>query len=100
MFDDYLKAMDRKEHTYSLIDEFKCECANVESRLSTIFRMRINERTISTNEDGSTVTHDDFLRYLHFCVTGIDHPIALPSNPMYLDALIGGQEMWGGRYPK
>ncbi len=40
MFDDDRKAMDRKEHTYSLIDEFKCECANVESRLSTVFRMR------------------------------------------------------------
>jgi hypothetical protein len=28
------------------------------------------------------------------------HPVMLPSNPMYLDALIGGQEMWGGVVPK
>jgi type IV secretion system protein TrbE len=33
-------------------------------------------------------------------VTGINHPIQLPSNPMYLDALIGGQEMWGGVVPR
>jgi type IV secretory pathway VirB4 component len=40
------------------------------------------------NEDGSQVTHDDFLRWLQFCVTGINHPLQLPTNPMYLDALI------------
>jgi type IV secretion/conjugal transfer VirB4 family ATPase len=52
------------------------------------------------NEDGSEVTQDDFLRWIQFCVTGINHPIQLPSNPMYLDALIGGQEMWGGVVPR
>lgn len=39
----------------------------------------------------SAVTHDDFLRWLQFCITGLNHPVLLPSNPMYLDALIGGQ---------
>ena len=52
------------------------------------------------NEDGSSVTHDDFLRWLQFCVTGLNHPVILPSNPMYLDAIIGGQEMWAGVVPK
>jgi hypothetical protein len=37
---------------------------------------------------------------LQFCVTGLHHPVLLPSNPMYLDAVIGGQEMWGGVVPK
>jgi hypothetical protein len=52
------------------------------------------------NEEGREVTHDDFLSWLQFCVTGLHHPVQLPSNPMYLDALIGGQEMWGGVVPK
>ncbi|EXI89169.1 MAG: conjugal transfer protein TrbE [Candidatus Accumulibacter regalis] len=29
-----------------------------------------------------------------------NHPLQLPTNPMYLDALIGGQEMWTGVVPK
>jgi type IV secretory pathway VirB4 component len=33
-------------------------------------------------------------------VTGLNHPVLLPSNPIYLDALIGGQELWGGVIPK
>ncbi len=96
MFDDDRKTMDRKEQTYSLIDTFNQSCANVESRLSSVFRMRRLKGHKITNEDGTTVTHDDFLRHLHFCVTGLDHPIVLPANPIYLDALIGGQEMWSG----
>ena len=52
------------------------------------------------NEDGSKVTHDDFLSWLQFCVTGVSHPVQLPNNPMYMDAYIGGQEMCGGVVPK
>jgi hypothetical protein len=44
--------------------------------------------------------HDDFLQWLQLCVTGLDHPMVLPANPMYLDTLLGGQEMWGGVVPK
>ncbi|XDQ88965.1 hypothetical protein MRX62_00315 [Xylella fastidiosa subsp. pauca] len=53
-----------------------------------------------TKEDGSTVTHDQQLQWLHFCVTGLNHPIQLPSNPMYIDSLIGGQELYPGVVPK
>jgi len=35
-----------------------------------------------------------------FCITGLDHPVRLPNQPMYLDALLGGQELWGGVVPK
>ena len=45
-------------------------------------------------------THDELLRWMQFCVTGINHPVQLPTNPMYFDALIGGQEMWTGVVPK
>jgi type IV secretion system protein VirB4 len=51
-------------------------------------------------EDGSTVTFDDFLSWLNFCVSGVDQQVMLPSNPMYIDSLIGGKELWGGVVPK
>ena len=100
MFDDDAVAPDRRAKTQGLIDYFKRECLNIESRLSAAVKLSRLKGEKVVNEDGSTVTHDDFLRWLQFCATGLNHPVVLPSNPMYLDALIGGQELWGGVVPK
>jgi type IV secretion system protein VirB4 len=100
MFDDDAVAPDHKSRTQGLIDYFKRECVSIESRLSSAVKLsRLCGKKV-VNEDGSSVTHDDFLRWLQFCATGLNHPIILPSNPMYLDAIIGGQEMWSGVVPK
>lgn len=100
MFDDDAVAPDHKARTQGLIDYFKRECVSIESRLSSAVKLSRLRGQKVVNEDDSTVTHDDFLRWLQFCATGLNHPVILPSNPMYLDALIGGQEMWGGVVPK
>lgn len=100
MFHDDAVAPNHKERTKGLIDQFKRDCVNIESRLSAALKLsRLRGQKI-VNEDGTTVTHDDFLRWLQFCTTGLNHPVILPNNPMYLDMLIGGQEMWGGVVPK
>jgi type IV secretion/conjugal transfer VirB4 family ATPase len=100
MFDDEAVPRDRKARTQGLIDYFKRECVNIESRLSAALKLTRLRGQKKVQEDGRRVTHDDFLRWLQFCVTGINQPVVLPSNPMYLDALIGGQELWTGVVPK
>lgn len=100
MFDDEAKTPGNKARTQGLIDYFKRECKSIESRLSSAVKLQRLRGEKVVNEDGSTVTHDDLLRWLQFCVTGMDHPVLLPSNPMYLDAVIGGQELFGGVVPK
>lgn len=60
---------------------------------------RLKCRQLET-EEGRTITHDDFLAWLQYCITGLTQPVVLPSNPMYLDCVIGGHEMWGGVVPK
>ena len=101
MFEDDAKnAKITRPDTHGLIEHFKRECANIESRLSSAVKLTRLRGHKVVNEDGSTVTHDDFLRWLQYCITGINHPVQLPSNPMYLDALIGGQELWAGVVPK
>ncbi len=100
MFDDEAAPQDRKSRTQGIVDYFKRVCVAMESRLSAavkLIRLRGKEHV---QEDGSSVIYDDFLRWLQFCVTGINHPIVLPQNPMYLDLLIGGQELWTGVIPK
>ena len=100
MFDDDAVAPDHTARTTGLIAQFKREITSLESRLSSAVKLtRLQGHKIAT-EEGREVTHDDFLSWLQFCVTGNYHPVQLPSNPMYLDAVIGGQELWGGVVPK
>lgn len=100
MFDDEAKAPGQTERTRGLIDAFKRECTNIESRLSAAIKLQRLKGNRIVNENGTTVTHDDLLRWLQFCVTGLNHPVILPSNPIYLDAILGGQELFGGVIPK
>ncbi|MBA2710162.1 MAG: VirB4 family type IV secretion/conjugal transfer ATPase [Tatlockia sp.] len=100
MFDDDALTPTRKAQTTQLIEMFKKECKTFESRLKgavSITRL-CSEKVL--DEDGKEVTHDNFLRWLQFCITGLNHPVLLPNNPIYLDALIGGQELWTGVIPK
>jgi type IV secretion/conjugal transfer VirB4 family ATPase len=100
MFDDEAIKPDHKARTHAIIDFFKRECRNIESRMSSALTMQRLKGSKVANEDGSTVTHDEFLRWLQFCVTGLNHPVLLPTNPMYLDAILAGQELFGGVVPK
>ena len=100
MFDDDSIPPGHTEQTQTLIDQFKRECLSIESRLSSAVKLeRLRGRKIMA-EDGQETTHDDFLSWLQFCVTGNHHPVQLPRNPMYLDMLIGGQDVVGGVIPK
>lgn len=100
MFDDDAVTPDHKSRTLGMIEHFKRECLSIESRMSSAVKLSRLRGQKVVNEDGSSATHDDFLRWLQFCTTGLNHPVQLPNNPMYLDSLIGGQEMYGGVVPK
>ncbi|WP_374090971.1 VirB4 family type IV secretion/conjugal transfer ATPase [Methylomicrobium lacus] len=100
MFDDNTETPDHKARTMSLIGQFKREISNIESRLSSAVKLtRLLGQKVTT-EGGAEITHDEFLSWLQFCITGQHHPVQLPSNPMYLDAVIGGQELRTGVVPK
>jgi type IV secretion system protein TrbE len=96
MFDDDTPVLNKNARTHALIDNFKRDVEGIENRLSAGLHMERLKGEKVTMEDGSEVTHDNFLRWLQFCITGINQPVILPSNPIYLDSLIGGQEMYTG----
>jgi type IV secretion/conjugal transfer VirB4 family ATPase len=100
MFEDDATVPDHKARTRHLITSFQRDCAGIESRLSSALRLQRLRGEQIVQEDGATVTHDGLLRWLQYCITGISHPVVLPRNPMYLDALLGGQELYGGVVPK
>lgn len=99
MFDDDIKVPSSKEKTRSLIEHFKREVSIIESRLSAAINLTRLKGHKVVNEDGTTSTQDDFLSWLQYCITGKNHNMLLPSNPMYIDSILGGQELWGGVTP-
>lgn len=100
MFDDDASKPSKKARTRQLIDIFKRECQSIESRLSAAVKLERLGAMKMVHENGSQKTCDNFLRWLQFCVTGLNHPVMLPETPVYLDALIGGQELFTGITPK
>ncbi|HHV6060364.1 TPA: conjugal transfer protein TrbE [Legionella pneumophila] len=100
MFDDSGEHLSQKAKTNQLIEEFKQACRNFESRMSSALHLeRLKAEKVVDNE-GRVVVQDHFLRYLQFCITGLNHPVNLSKNPIYLDAMIGGQELITGIIPK
>ncbi|HAT1130443.1 TPA: conjugal transfer protein TrbE [Legionella pneumophila] len=99
MFDDSSEHLSQKAKTQQLIDAFKQSCRNFESRMSAAFHLeRLGSETRII--DDKPIIQDNFLKHIQYCVTGVNHPINLPKNPIYLDALIGGQELTMGITPK
>ncbi len=100
MFDDDELKPTCTSRTQQLIESFKRECLSIESRLSSAVTLERLRTEHVMQEDGQVEIHDNFLRWIQYCVTGLNHPVKLPKNPIYLDALIGGQELWTGVVPK
>lgn len=99
MFDDSGEKLNHKAKTHQLIETFKQSCRNFESRMSAALQLERLGSELFINENNK-VTQDNFLRHIQYCVTGINHPVNLPKNPIYLDALIGGKELTPGITPK
>ncbi|EPE4693089.1 conjugal transfer protein TrbE, partial [Escherichia coli] len=100
MFDDDREASTDKDATLNLIEKFKHEISIIQANLSQAVSIeRLNGVKVEL-EDGSVATMDQQLEYLQYCITGLQHPIRLPNNPIYLDSLIGGQEFIPGITPR
>lgn len=97
MFEDDRPATSAKEHGEHIVKAFKRDLRALEARLP--FKLERLRAHLVESEHG-IANHDDFLRWLHYCITGISQPIAVPKNAAYLDLLIGGQDLWGGVVPK
>ena len=100
MFDDDSAPRTKSEFFQELLNTFKREIETLESRLSAIFRLDRLRSTVREDVDGTTHRYDHFLEHLQFCITGIRQPVMLPKSPVCLDALLCGQELWGGVIPK
>jgi type IV secretion system protein TrbE len=100
MFEDEDQVKGKNDKTKELLKQFQTECLNLESKLSSVLKLKRLKLEKRVNEDGKEVVFDKLLEYLQFTITGDSYPIALPNNPVYLDVLLGGRELWTGVIPR
>ncbi|HEY1610571.1 MAG TPA: transporter, partial [Paraburkholderia sp.] len=88
-------------HTASrALETFAGALVEIEDNLSAALRLvRLRARRVEDRFGGIHV-QDELLRHLMTCLTGDDHPVNLPPVPMYLDAVLGAHDFFGGLRPR
>ncbi len=79
---------------------FKKIIQNLEDSLSAVIELRRMGAYTFTDRFGRPHLRDELVNYLHFALTGLNHPINIPPVPMFMSGYIGGQELWVGNIPK
>ena len=82
------------------LDYFKGRVASFEDIFSSLFQVHRLGRIETTDSHGWPAVHDELLRYVHRCVTTLDHPIALPDVPAYLSDTLATQDFIAGISPR
>jgi type IV secretion system protein VirB4 len=83
-----------------ILDRFRSRIEMFENVFAALFRADRLRRIAFTDDGGFPHVHDQLLRYLRRCVTGEDHPFALPEVPVYLNEILAASDFSGGIEPK
>jgi type IV secretion/conjugal transfer VirB4 family ATPase len=83
------------------ITRFKEALGTIESSMGDVVRLRRMGGYTYEDRTGCAHLRDELVDYLQFCLTGdIDAKLNIPTSGMYLDAVMGGRDLWGGDTPK
>ncbi|WP_415713351.1 conjugal transfer protein TrbE [Maridesulfovibrio sp.] len=82
------------------LSKFKSALNELEDALSSAMQLtRLRDESF-TDEFDHVQIYSPLLTLISRCITGDNHPIILPHTPMYLDAIIGSEDLYGGIQPK
>ncbi|EHJ48805.1 CagE, TrbE, VirB component of type IV transporter system, conserved region [Solidesulfovibrio carbinoliphilus subsp. oakridgensis] len=82
------------------LEQFETALAEFEDALAGILRLTRLGDTVEEDEFGNLIRFSELLSHLQLCLTGIEQPVRVPGRPMYLDALLGSEELIGGLTPR
>lgn len=82
------------------LENFRVGIRDIEDQLSSSLHMRRLKSTTFRDAAGVENTRDELLTHLQACISGIKHPVNIPGVPMYLDAVLGAQDFYGGLAPR
>src|SRR3954447_538159 len=79
-----------------ILERFRSRVAMFENVFGSLFQTERLKRVTFADDFGDSHTHDQLLRYIRRCVTGLDHPFALPEFPVFLNELLAGEDFVAG----
>ena len=91
---DYSQAFERE------IERFQATLRELQELLTPILRMERLFEYSTEDTHANAFIQSDILSHLQQCITGTLQPMRVPPVPMYLDAIVGGKELFGGTQPK
>lgn len=79
---------------------FRNMLEEMEDALSVVLHMERLLEYAMPDEDGEDWLQSDLLSHLQYCLSGELQPVRVPLTPMYLDALLGSEDLVGGIIPR
>jgi type IV secretion system protein VirB4 len=83
-----------------ILGQFKKAIADLEDAVGDAVNLRRMASYGHTDRFGREHLRDHLVNYLHFTLTGEEVALNIPPAGAYLDAVIGGRELWPGDTPR
>lgn len=98
IYDD--DATERSTPAERVIQAFQKAISDFEDAIGDAVRLERMRSYIVTDRHGREHLRDELVNYLHFALTGEAIELNLPPGGAYLDAVLGGRELWAGDTPR
>jgi len=82
------------------LDRFRLKVDMFENVFGQLFQTERLRRITVGDDYGGKHIHDRLLRYVRRCISGVDHPFALPEIPCYLNEILACEDFYGGMEPR
>src|ERR1700712_3023305 len=91
---------ERQSPTDRILPTFHKTIHDFEDAVRDAIRLERMRTYVVTDRHGREHLRDELVNYLHFSLTGEAVELNLPTAGAYLDAVLGGRELWAGDTPK
>jgi type IV secretion system protein VirB4 len=83
-----------------ILELFDKALADIEDAICEAVSLRRMRSFVVTDTYGREHLRDELVNYLHFALTGETVSLNIPAAGAYLDAVLGGRELWPGDTPR
>jgi type IV secretion system protein VirB4 len=92
--------VERQSPANRILQGFRKAIDDFEDAIGDAVRLDRMRSYVVTDRHGREHLRDELVNYLHFALTGEPIELNIPPAGAYLDAVLGGRELWAGDTPK
>ena len=91
---------ERQSPADRILQAFQKAITDFEDAIGDAVKLERMRAYVVTDRHGREHLRDELVNYLHFALTGEAIELNIPPAGAYLDAVLGGRELWAGDTPK